>query len=94
MGFNVSNDTKRLNIVQRPLADFLDWRFLVTCARCREQRALQVTALASRYRRHHSVGETAERLRCGVPRCGALPSSVHFVNRLHRVILHGPGAIG
>jgi len=27
-GSNVSNNTKRLNVVQRPLADFLDWRFL------------------------------------------------------------------
>lgn len=94
MGFNVSNNTRRLNIVQQPSADFLDWHFLATCPRCLEQRPVPVTVLASRNAGNHLVGETVERLRCGAPVCGAMPSSIVILNRLHRVILHGPGAMG
>ena len=62
----------------------------VGCLRCRELRELRVFRLAGRIGGRHTVGDVVPRLRCS--RCGEAPDYVPIRNRLHRVILLGPGA--
>ena len=92
MGHNIKNTTLRANIVVRPIGDFKDWRFVMHCSRCRLTRMMPVAGLVRRYSDAHLVGEVVGRFVCATPRCGSMPSSVHLASRLHRVVLHGPGA--
>ncbi len=39
------------------------------------------------------VGAAVDKLRCSAPRCGLRPDRVVIYNRLHRVVLVGPGAL-
>ena len=47
MSHNISYRTRRANIPAGCLDDLLDWRFLITCPRCREQRIITVTVMAA-----------------------------------------------
>jgi hypothetical protein len=47
MSHNISDRTRRANIPAGCLDDLLDWRFLITCPRCREQRIITVTVMAA-----------------------------------------------
>ena len=91
MGHNISNFTRRANIVVRPIGDFNGWQFVLHCSRCRVRRILPVAGLVKRYGASPLIGDVVERFICGSPNCGAMPFSVHYESRLHRVVLHGPG---
>ena len=92
MSHNISDRTRRANIPAGCLDDLLDWRFLITCPRCREQRIITVTVMAAQAGRSEWIGQVVTRLRCSISGCGAQPSAVVINNRLHEVALKGPGA--
>ena len=96
---NMSQSSRRANAVRMPLSELRGggWRFLLQCPRCRDERAIDVDALAERYGPDVRVGEIAPRFTCSRPDargrlCGSLPERVVLVGRRASVILHGPGA--
>ncbi len=93
MGHNVSNGKRLTAVMGSHLADFAGWTLVIRCPRCRETTELRVQDLLVAHGARQ-VSEVVMRLRCSRPRCGFRPDQVALRNRLHNVILVGPGAYG
>jgi len=45
MGYNISNRTRRLNILAGAIGAFHEWTLIVGCPRCRDRREVRVVDL-------------------------------------------------
>ena len=93
MGHNISNSTRRINIMAGPIGSFHEWTLEIGCPRCRDRREVRMLDLLDRIDGQIRVGAAVDKLRCSAPRCGLRPDRVVIYNRLHRVVLVGPGAL-
>jgi hypothetical protein len=91
MGFNVSNSKRRSAVLAGTLEEFAGWILTIQCPRCRHQRVLPVSDFLVLYRGDQKIGSLVNRLRCSTPGCSSPPARVAIANRLHEVVLVGPG---
>lgn len=92
MAANIKNHVRRAHVLVRPLSDFSGDVLLIQCSRCHSRRRLLVCTLVASHGGQHLVGHVLNRLVCKAQGCKAIPGFVSLHTRLHRVILHGPGA--
>ena len=96
MGHNIPNRVRRANLLVTRLGSLAgqDWAFVVTCPNCRQTRERRLDQMIEQYGPDR-LDSVVRRFRCSAPTCSARPrpSVVLLRNRLHRVILLGPGAM-
>ncbi len=72
---------RRETLIRLPLTELADWHLVVTCAACRAERILPISALADRHGGERTLVMLLPRLRCGQPPCRRPPSLVRLRSR-------------